>query len=128
MWSLVFHEPGCPVDAAAPPVLSAWCRVTAWLGELKKVCKRPSCKTASGGCTDQARQTRPHVPSVARRQPAARPQTPQLLHRKQCKIRQSATVWSSSSCRALGCARSLNLQHLVRRAEIFNCRLRVSQC
>lgn len=44
---------------------------------------------------------------------------PTDLHRKQCKIKQSATVCSSSSSCARACAGSRELQHLVRRAQVL---------
>lgn len=112
MWSLVFHEPGSRVDTAARPCSRPWYRVTAWLAELKKVCKRPSCKTASPGSTDQAGREglmspRSHDGSL-------------LLDSKPTDVASNLPQsWLSSSCCARVCARSLILQHLVRRAGTF---------
>ena len=104
MWSLGFHESG-------------YCG-TAWLGELKRCVRDPRARLRAV-VAPISQERRPYESSVARRQPAARLQIKDL-HRKQGKIRQSATVWLSCCCSASVCARSPDLQHLVRRADVLN--------
>lgn len=88
----------------------------------EKVEKRPSCKTVRAVVApikpgEKASWALGRTTGACCSTP--NPQHLKCCIGKQCKIRQSATVWLSSSCCARFCARSLDLPHLVRRAEIL---------